>query len=134
MSFSEYTVYDFVESVDASRRDKGEISPLMEDISRVLYAHGVTGDVNEWNGGFCCELKDGSIAYIWGWCDTTGWGCQDGGGVETFRTIYEFLAYVARERTKFQGHYTSCPHIQEWDVEPEDLNRYLENPTRENMF
>ena len=32
-----------------------------------------------WTGGFVLKLKDGRFAYLTGWCDYTGWGCQDGG-------------------------------------------------------
>jgi hypothetical protein len=30
------------------------------------------------------KLKDGSFAYVSGWCDTTGWGCQDGARITRF--------------------------------------------------
>src|SRR5689334_55238 len=86
-----YATYDFVESLD-------RVCVNRESIKRVVRAWGAgdgMGDggpgykwsekgITDWKGGFLCEMQDGSYRYISGWCDYTGWGCQDGAIVVTF--------------------------------------------------
>jgi hypothetical protein len=68
----EFTSTDFAETLRRARFDL-PAKPLS-----VLKAWGKNGDYSEWEGGFVLLLEDKSYAYITGWCDTTGWGCQDG--------------------------------------------------------
>lgn len=101
---SEYTSYDFSESVAQAE------GFAMQDIQNAVAAWGRNGDYAEWDGGFLLALKDGRFAYIEGWCDTTGWGCQD--GVET--TIFDAkpaLSDIAKDR--------------DWDEICADLNRLI---------
>lgn len=94
-----YTVYDFSESLD-------RISEFgLEDIAKVLLAWGNNRDSSEWEGGFVVQLKDDRIFQIQGWCDYTGWGCQDGVEVKAINAV---------------------PKIPDADVNPTDLNRYIE--------
>jgi hypothetical protein len=58
---SEYTTYDFEEC-------------MCDGIIHVHAAWGIQGAFAEWEGGFLVEKKDGTFAYLTGWCDTTGWG------------------------------------------------------------
>lgn len=76
---SEYTSFDFTESLN-------RVNIPIEDITFVLYAWGKQGDFAEWSGGFVMKLDDGRYCIVTGWCDTTGWGCQDGANVEYFDT------------------------------------------------
>jgi hypothetical protein len=108
-----YSTYDFTESLS------GEVA--LSDVAAVLAAWGnVDKDGaccdecgGEWSGGFLCALKDGGYIYITGWCDYTGWGCQDG-----------------RSSTR----YVERPHLSEleqfpesaWDLDPADLNEAVE--------
>lgn len=32
----------------------------------------------EWDGSMVARLHDGRFIFAGGWCDTSGWGCQDG--------------------------------------------------------
>ncbi len=98
---SEYTRYDFSETMRALG---GDVAPV-----KVLRAWGVCGDYAEWSGGFVLLLQDGRYAYVSGWCDTTGWGCQDGVDVEYSDTL--------------EG--LGLPVYEDWDEEPADLNRWL---------
>jgi hypothetical protein len=97
-----FTVYDFDQSLD-------RVSMNPETISAVLAAWGENGWSSDWEGGFLMLLKDGRFAYLSGWCDETGWGCQDGATVDYF---------------------TEWPDLQKlhegpWDEHPTDLNRFL---------
>lgn len=74
----------------------------------------------EWSGGFLLKLKDGRYAYVSGWCDYTGWGCQDGATVEYFDTRPS-IADMSKEK---DGAFGDVP-IDGWDEEPSDLNKWL---------
>lgn len=78
-----YSTYDFTESMRIA-------GVKLIDVDHVLAGWGNV-DVDgacceecggEWSGGFVVRLKDRSIATVTGWCDYTGWGCQDGAIVE----------------------------------------------------
>ena len=100
-----FTSYDFSESVAQAE------GFTMPDIETAIAAWGEDGDYHEWSGGFLLKLKDGRFAYIEGWCDTTGWGCQD--GVET--TIYGAQPDLA----------SLTDRKVEWAEDPSDLNRLI---------
>jgi hypothetical protein len=71
-----YAVYDFSETLE--RLTAEEHGFARADVVACLCAYGENGDMAEWNGGFVVALRDGRVACVTGWCDTTGWGCQDG--------------------------------------------------------
>jgi hypothetical protein len=101
-----YDIYDFTESVARSKIEE-------KDIKRVSASWGHCNDVGtEWSGGFLMELKDGRWMYLTGWCDYTGWGCQDG-IEETYFDAEPKLDTL----TKDDGY--------DWDIDPADLNRQL---------
>jgi hypothetical protein len=114
-----YTTYDFEETME---RAAGE-GVSVENVRTVIAAWGEGGDDwNEWSGGFLLEMKDRSLVYITGWCDTSGWGCQD--GIEVFKFVdnADLVEQYENIDTLRDAH--------EWDMEPADLNLYLE---RENF-
>lgn len=86
------------------------------DIQRVVAAYGVTEEAccndcgGEWSGGFLLEMKTGKFAYVHGWCDYTGWGCQDGTGREDFDSLPDLQTLQATE----------------WETTLPDLQRYIE--------
>lgn len=112
---SSYTTSDFSESL--VREPEVEIA----NIEKVLAAWGnVDRDGaccdacgGEWSGGFLMQLKDGRFAYLTGWCDYTGWGCQDGASL-TFYTEQPKLAKLNEDISE-----------KSWDLEPSDLNKWL---------
>lgn len=73
---------------------------------------------SDWCGGFLMRLTDGRYAYLSGWCDYTGWGCQDGAELDMFDSKPALESLVKSE-------YFSHPSPEEWDLEPYDLNRFL---------
>lgn len=78
---------------------------------------------SDWAGGFLLKLHDGRYAYVTGWCDYTGWGCQDGAWVGFF----DREPSVA-EMAEAAAEHNFCmapPSADEWDREPSDLNRWL---------
>jgi len=119
-----YTTYDFTESLD-------RVGIHREQIEHVIAAWGEHGSCAEWEGGFLLKLKDGRHAYIWGWCDTTGWGCQDGAQVEYSDERPSLV--VKRGTPQHIGGYLEvlgggdpAKWQQDWDEDPADLNRYVE--------
>lgn len=103
-----YTVYDFTETLPFPR----------EDVAHVEAAWGVCGDCSEWEGGFVVRLKDGKRFYISGWCDTTGWGCQDG----TDCVELTGLGLPKLDRASWQEAVSDA----DWDMDPADLNQYIQ--------
>lgn len=78
---------------------------------------------SDWCGGFLLRLKDGSYAYLTGWCDYTGWGCQD--GVAVYRFAERPTVDAMNAAAKAGEEYSKAPAESEWDAEPADLNRWL---------
>ena len=117
-----YTTLDFSESLQ-------RVGLAKTDIARVIaawgYGYGQGQDegkgwskdsVTEWRGGFLFHLKDGRIAYLTGWCDYTGWGCQDGAHVAYYDAVPLMTSLP-------QDAETVPPELL--DEEPADLNRWL---------
>lgn len=107
-----YTTYDFHETLFNSEI-AGQIAPA--DVARVVAAWGYSPEGGgSWTGGFLLAMKDGRGAYISGWCDYTGWGCQDGASVAWSDTVPN---YHTIDRVDASA--------GDWDEEPADLNRYV---------
>lgn len=101
-----YTSYDFAESLEHERINES-------DVARVIAAWGDSPDGwGSWEGGFLMLMKDGRYCYLTGWCDTSGWGCQDGASVEYYDTLPA---------------YKTLSGDVNWDLEPADLNVELAN-------
>jgi hypothetical protein len=99
---SEYALYDFTESLNQV--------DLGASVLEVIKAWGRSPEGHcSWEGGFVLRLADGRYAYLTGWCDTTGWGCQDGTDL-VFSDTVEGLG---------------LPSDVEWDVYPADLNLWI---------
>lgn len=110
-----WTTYDFVESVRIAGIKK-------EEIASVEAGWGQPGDGNEWAGGFLMRLHDGTFAYVTGWCDYTGWGCQDGADLHRFA-----------QRPKLDAldvEYAYGKPI-EWEADPAGPNRWLRGEINE---
>lgn len=107
-----FTNYDFSQSIEGQGIDR-------ETIARVVAAHGVTEASccddcgGEWSGGFLLAMKDGLFAYVTGWCDYTGWGCQDGTSVTWFNAE-PAMAEI----------YEGDP--EHWETTLPDLQRFIE--------
>ena len=108
-----YTVEDFEGSM------RYESVPL-DSIKSVIAAWGnVDKDGaccdecgGEWSGGFLVEANDRRFAYVTGWCDYTGWGCQDGTSITWFS--------AKPSLSELDG-----PVDTAWDIEPSDLNLFV---------
>jgi hypothetical protein len=130
-----YTTEDFAESLS-------RVNIKRDSVDFVVSAWG-SGDgmgtdaghykwskdgATEWSGGFLLRMKDSGFAYLTGWCDYTGWGCQDGAIVLTFdhAPTHEEIraAVIAHEDGRY---YAAEPPPSEWDIEPSDLNRWLKS-------
>lgn len=122
-----YATDDFTESLQRVTLERAEIKRVV-----AAWGHG-TGmgkdaghfrwaehSASDWEGGFLMQLADGRYAYLTGWCDYTGWGCQDGARV----TFYDSLP--ALDSLPPHSEWSSQPPApNDWDDEPADLNRWL---------
>jgi hypothetical protein len=121
-----YATYDFseslkqtigYESVDSVLAAWGHGTGMGEDAGKGWSEGGAT----EWSGGFLLRLKDGRFAYLCGWCDYTGWGCQDGAEVKYFD-----------EQPALKDLDADAVEFDRWDLEPADLNRWLQSDHQED--
>lgn len=104
-----YSVYDFTESVQRSKIEESDIKHI-----KAAWGGSCCGDCGgEWSGGFLMELKDGRWIYLTGWCDYTGWGCQDGIDEEYFDKEPD-MASLKKDKD-----------MHEWDIDPADLNNQI---------
>lgn len=78
-----YDTYDFTESMRIAGVELGEVTEVLQAWGDVD-AEGACCEQcgGEWTGGFVFRMRDGRIGKVEGWCDYTGWGCQDGSSVE----------------------------------------------------
>lgn len=111
---SSYTRYDFSESLDRESITPDKIKEVLAAWGNVE-KDGACCDAcgGEWTGGFLLLLKDERYAYLSGWCDYTGWGCQDGINL----TYYEEIPKLS--------HLEDVPS-DKWDIDPIDLNKWLQ--------
>lgn len=116
----EYTLDDFSETVNA----------LPWQPAKVLAAFGKDGYLSEWEGGFAVESEDGRVAVVVGWCDTTGWGCQDGTTLlcdlspteSNERGWQHYVNAWARDGSEWDHR----PTAEEWETDPTDLNIWVQ--------
>lgn len=105
-----YTLSDFKESMDRTT-----ITP--DQIDSVIAAWGESNEgYAEWSGGFVMKLKNGHYAYLSGWCDTTGWGCQDGATLVQYDTLPDYESFKNNEWKA---------ELIKWDTAPADINTWL---------
>jgi hypothetical protein len=60
-------------------------SSVLENIGFGLATVFGANDESSWH--WLLWLQDGTYAYVTGWCDYTGWGCQSGGEIEYYPTL-----------------------------------------------
>lgn len=114
-----YTTYDFHESLQRVKLP----SPPVE----CLRAWGRCNEGGtEWSGGFIIRLQDGQFAYISGWNDYTGWGCQDGVHVTYAPTVkkLDLLDTTSDPNYPWSQHQELEPN-DTWDEQPVDINKYI---------
>lgn len=104
---NEYSLDDFTETLNVL----GNKLAIVKCIK--AYGQSPEGGVS-WEGGFVVKLKDGRYAHISGWCDYTGWGCQDGVNVDYANKLSDLQLPT-----------------NIYDRNPVDLNRYLEGKINE---
>lgn len=124
-----YTTDDFAESLSRVGITPQEIDTV---VAAWGYGSGMGTDAghfkwdkygaSDWNGGFLMRMVTGGFKYLTGWCDYTGWGCQDGASVA------DFAEQPMLESLKGDNLYDGEPPADQWDLEPADLNRWLKNP------
>jgi hypothetical protein len=118
-----YATYDFTESLQRVAINKADIASVIAawgkgDSDAGHYRWSEDG-ATDWSGGFLMRLHDGRFAYLTGWCDYTGWGCQDGAELHYYDAQPELSALATVTE------YPNGPAPEEWDIEPADLNRWL---------
>lgn len=124
-----YATEDFAESLHRVRIDPTNIETVIAAWgygSGMGYELGTSPGwseegVTDWAGGFLFRLVDGRYAYLTGWCDYTGWGCQDGATV-TYFDAEPALVDLGRPPDCYN---TEPLTADAWDQSPADLNRWL---------
>jgi hypothetical protein len=112
---SGYSLYDFTESLD--RVDLGG-----RKLVAVIKSWGFSPEgYGSWEGGFVLRFGDGTVAYLSGWCDTTGWGCQDGVDIQYANSVEELAL-----PTEYSSYDVGGPLPIDWDEYPADLNLWIE--------
>lgn len=74
---------------------EGDNGFRLRDVAYVLAEIQGENDGPSWH--WIIAMKDHTYAYVTGWCDYTGWGCQDGGDAIIFPTLIEALNAVDEE-------------------------------------
>jgi hypothetical protein len=100
-----YCTNDFEESLKQVHLEAKPVQVLK------AWGRAIEADVcchMEWSGGFVMALENGRFAYLTGWCDYTGWGCQDGAEISYANTVSDF----------------DLPE-ENWDENPSDLNKWI---------
>lgn len=115
-----YTVYDFDETLERVGIKPGEVERVTAGWGRSPDGYG------DWEGGFVLLLKDGTWVLVSGWCDTSGWGCQD--GADCLRSTEEPQPAI----NDYSGHWRPFPPEQV-DRDPADLNRFLRGESVDRM-
>jgi hypothetical protein len=112
---SEYTTSDLCCSLEI-------VEIARETIEKVHYGWGHSPEgYGSWEGGFILELKDGRFVKLTGWCDTTGWGCQDGSEVTYHDTLPKVPDDLRERDWSFNpGQPIVADHL------PADLNRWVQ--------
>lgn len=64
-----------------------------KDVKRVLACLFGENDGPSWH--YILEMKDGTYTYLTGWCDYTGWGCQDGSKSIKNKSLEELIPQIA---------------------------------------
>ena len=112
----EYTLYDFTESLD-------RVDLKGHKLESVVRAWGFSPEgYASWEGGFVLHFGDGQYAYLSGWCDTTGWGCQDGVDIKWANSIEELAL-----PTEYSPDWKGVSTLIDWDEYPADLNLWIKN-------
>jgi hypothetical protein len=105
-----YTTCDFEESMKGQNIQGADVEKVLAAWGNVDKDGACCDECGgEWTGGFLLQMKDGRFAYVSGWCDYTGWGCQDGTSITYFD-----------EQPPLEG--LDTPPVASWDIEPADLN------------
>jgi len=132
-----YDLYDFTETIRLV-----DVDP--ESIESVTFAWGYSPEgFGSWEGGFVLRLHDSldhpvgaKYIYVFGWCDTSGWGCQDGAGCAYFEISpsftdcaraweEEFGFYQGEDIPEKQIFDRKTVIIENHDYDPADLNLWL---------
>lgn len=110
-----YDLYDLTESLS-------QVGLAREDIEACLLGFGYSPEgYGSWTGGFVLKLRDGRWALVCGWCDTTGWGCQDGANIWTW--MAEPTTEAIQEKVREYTYDLDC--MDEADPHPADINRWI---------
>ena len=114
-----YDLYDFTESLNVAG-----VEPTRVEHCALAFGDSPEG-YGSWHGGFVCHTRSGAPwVFVFGWCDTTGWGCQDGAYVVDFDhepTREEIDAAWKDELGDMGGLFEP----EDFDEAPADINRYL---------
>lgn len=111
-----YDLYDFTESMTQVDVNPGNVAACI-----LGFGDSPEGYAS-WEGGFLLHMKAGEpYALVTGWCDTTGWGCQDGAQVDYF----DHEPTLDEIRAAWTAAWGGNAPLDDPDEMPTDVNRYL---------
>jgi hypothetical protein len=119
-----YARYDF-----SATLERVSIEPATVD--RVIRSWGDSPEgYGSWEGSFALRMKDGRFILVSGWCDTSGWGCQDGAHVFEFDSEPTLAQIKERWPDRNSARWDDSVYLptddEEWDESPGDLNLWLQ--------
>jgi len=113
---NKYALYDFTESLE-------KVGLKKEDVVKVAFAWGGPEEWDGWEGGFIILLKNHNLAYLSGWCDYSGWGCQDGATL-VIKSDKGHLVNLDNFDKRAKDLFEIDKNVQ-LDKDPIDLNNWL---------
>lgn len=113
-----YDLYDFTESLNVAG-----VEPTRIEHCSLAFGCSTEGFA-QWEGGFVCHTRSGAPwVFLFGWCDTTGWGCQDG----AYAVDYDHEPTREELDAAWKAEMGSDHEFQpaDFDETPADINRFL---------
>jgi hypothetical protein len=123
-----FDLFDFKETLNITGHD-----PQCIESVRWGFGHSPEGG-GSWEGGFVFRTdprKDLSVmtwVFVFGWCDYTGWGCQDGAWSVEYNHPPSRQELEQAWKKEWYG---DLPPHEHWDFMPADLNRWVKGEVDE---
>ena len=82
----------------------------IEDVKEIIAC--VPGGADSSNWHYIMKLADGKFGYATGWCDYTGWGCQEGGSGSMAGTLADLLLAIPEKEGELSIRQTLSNQIE----------------------
>lgn len=93
----------------------------LADVTEVVFASEIDGDYGESDCNAIVRTADGWFWFVAAWCDSTGWGCQDGtsvtGPMDATRALHPVTVEQKHRAAKWAEWLRACGRFE---VDPGD--------------